>query len=83
MTDCAMKGLISLAKYRFIINNFDIVVGCDLHVQSVDKRDRKTEVRYSKFKKLLDCQNYILNKMLVLTVLGYKKISLECTHVKI
>jgi hypothetical protein len=39
--------------------------------------------RYSKFKKLLDCQNSYLNKMLVLTVLGYKKISLECTHVKI
>jgi hypothetical protein len=36
-----------------------------------------------KFKKLLDCQNSILNKMLVLTVLGYKKFSLERTDIKI
>jgi hypothetical protein len=41
------------------------------------------KVTYSKFKKPLDCQNYILNKMLVLTVLGYKKFSLEYTDIKI
>jgi hypothetical protein len=34
------------------------------------------------FKKVLDRQNEILNEIFVLTVLGYKTFSLECTHVK-